>query len=224
MIFWHESEVTSLGKVSNINHIYIYYITTPQTPFSDGMNPPEMPNPLGNIAKGEDLFVVMLPLWCNDVSSNRSKQYNKHINMYMANSCVPGRLLQQEYFVRYVSASPHATAPEQFSVLREEIKYVTLFLNNCHEAKANFLIHSKTQEEPIRCYNADTHRNCGVILRCPGLPVDNPQQSEESSHMGGNANCSCRKCKVGGNHKYTESDEGYHSLHFVSYCFTIKFH
>jgi len=49
-----------------------------------------MPNPLHKLAKGEDLYVVMLPLWCDDVSGNRSKQYNKHINMYMANSSIPG--------------------------------------------------------------------------------------------------------------------------------------
>jgi len=179
-----------------------------------------MPNPLREIANGEDLYVVMLPLWCDDVSGNRSKQYNKHINMYMANSSIPGQLLQQEYFVRYVSASPHATAPEQFSVLWEKIKYIFFYSES---AVLIFWYCSKTHKDPIRCYNADTQRNCGVILCCPGLPADNPQQSEESSHMGGNANCGCRKCKVGGNHEHTESDEGYHSLHFVSHFWWNSF-
>lgn len=82
-----------------------------------------MPNKLRAIAGDEDLYVVMLPLWCDDVSGNKSKQYNKHINMYMANSNLPGRLLQQEYFVRFVSTSPHATSPEKFSALKEQIKY-----------------------------------------------------------------------------------------------------
>lgn len=53
------------------------------------------------------------------------------------------------------------------------------------------------------------------MIRVPALPADNPQQSEESSHMGGNANCGCRKCKTGGPHYHTESDEGYHALHYV---------
>lgn len=143
----------------------------------------------------------MVPLWCDDVSGNQSKQYNKHINMYMVNSNLPGRLLQQEYFVRYVSASPHATAPEQFSTLKEQI--------------------NKTHKEPIKCFNAHTRREASVIIRVPGLPADNPQQSEESSHMGGNANCGCRKCKVGGSHELTESDNGYHALHFVCFMFSI---
>ncbi|KAJ7694479.1 hypothetical protein B0H14DRAFT_3100616 [Mycena olivaceomarginata] len=130
-------------------------------------NAPEMPNPLRAIAGEDDLYVVM--------------QYNKHMNMYMANSNLPGRLLQQEYFVRFVSTSPHTGSPEQFSAIKEQIQ--------------------ATHTNPIRCYNAETHRNCRVILR------------RRASHMGGNANCGCRRCKAGGSHDYTESDKGYHSMH-----------
>ncbi|KAJ7221325.1 hypothetical protein GGX14DRAFT_353565 [Mycena pura] len=155
---------------------------------------PQMPNPLRDLAEGDDLYVV-IPLWADDVSGNKSKQYNKHINMYMVNSNLPGQLLQQEYFVRFVSTSPNATSPEQFSAIKEQIQ--------------------STHTKPIRCFNAATQRNCCVMLRVPALPADNPQQSEEASHLGGNANLKCRRCMVGGSHEHTESDEGYHALHLA---------
>ncbi|KAJ6628304.1 hypothetical protein B0H10DRAFT_2271410 [Mycena sp. CBHHK59/15] len=158
---------------------------------SAGVTAPEMPNKLRELAQGDDLYVVFLPIWGDDVSGNKSKQYNKHINMYTTNSNLPGQLLQQEYFVRFVSTSPHATSPEQFSALKES-----------------------THTNPIPCYNAETRRNCRVILRVPSLPTDNPQQSEEASHMGGNTNCGCRCCKAGGSHEVTESDAGYHDMHY----------
>ncbi|KAJ7606159.1 hypothetical protein DFH06DRAFT_1107659 [Mycena polygramma] len=160
-----------------------------------GTNAPKMPNPLRELAQGDDLYVVMVPIWADDVSGNKSKQYNKHINMYLANSNLPGQLLQQEYFVRFVSTSPHATSPEQFSALKEQIQ--------------------STHKKPIPCYNAETKRNCRVMIRVPSLPADNPQQSEEASHMGGNANCGCRRCKAGGPHDETESDAGYHAMHYA---------
>ncbi|TRM61676.1 hypothetical protein BD626DRAFT_375148, partial [Schizophyllum amplum] len=163
--------------------------------WEDGTNIPEMPNPMRQLAPDRDIYVVMTPIWADDVSGNRSKQYNKHMNMYMANSNLPGRLLQQEYFVRFVSTSPHATSPEQYVAIRDQI--------------------NETQVKPIPCYNADTQRECAVILRCPGLPADNPQQAEEASHIGGNGNCPCRKCKAGGPQRVKESDDGYHDHHYV---------
>ncbi|KDR74877.1 hypothetical protein GALMADRAFT_99137 [Galerina marginata CBS 339.88] len=163
--------------------------------WSEGTEVPAMPNNLRELAGDDDLVVIMVPLWCDDVSGNKSKQYNKHINVYMANSNIPGRLLQQEYFVRFVSTSPNATSPEQFSALKDQI--------------------NETQKKPIQCYNAHTNKKTRAILRVPGLPADNPQQSEESCHMGGNANCKCRKCHVGGPHEKKESNEGYHE-HYLT--------
>lgn len=182
-----------------------------------------MPNSLWELAGGEDLFVVMLPLWCNDVSGNKSKQYNKRINIYMVNSNLPGRLLQQEYFVRFVSTSPHATSPEQFAALKEQIRYVHQAHSDVHY-QSSLLWFSLTHTDPMHCYNSATNKPCHVILQAQCLPADNPQQSEESSHIGSNANCKCCKCKVGGPHEHTESDEGYHSLHFVCINYNTFLH
>ncbi|TRM55830.1 hypothetical protein BD626DRAFT_622186, partial [Schizophyllum amplum] len=169
-------------------------IDGPPSWISETVSPP-MLHPMRQLAPDCDVYVVMAPVWADDVSGNRSKQYNKHMNMYAANSNLPGRLLQQEYFVRFVSTSPNATSPEQFAAIRDQI--------------------NASQTNPIKCYNADTHRNCAVIVRCPALPADNPQQAEEASHIGGNGNCPCRKCKVGGPQAVKQTNDGYHAHHMV---------
>ncbi|KAK0435503.1 hypothetical protein EV421DRAFT_1908579 [Armillaria borealis] len=148
--------------------------------WTDSSHVSDMPNQLRKlIGEDEDLYV-----------------YNKHINIYASNGCLPGHLLQQEYFVCFVATSPHASSPEQFAALWDHVNV--------------------TEKEPIRCFNAHTKRKCGVILHVPSLPADNLQQSEEASHMGGNANCGCHKCQWGGPHEYTKSDHGYHAAHYVS--------
>ncbi|KAK7461424.1 hypothetical protein VKT23_008602 [Stygiomarasmius scandens] len=89
-------------------------------PWKDQTLVPVMPNPkCALVGKDEDLYVVMIPMWANDVLGNKSKQYNKHINLYTQNSNLPARLLQQEYFVNFVLTSPHASAPEQFAEIRK---------------------------------------------------------------------------------------------------------
>lgn len=77
------------------------------------------------------------------------------------------------------------------------------------------MMNSHTEIAPIPTKNAHTGRKTKVILHCPGLPADNPQQSEQASHIGGNGNSKCRKCKVGGSHEDTESNEGYHAFYTV---------
>ncbi|KAJ6448104.1 hypothetical protein C8R45DRAFT_1115491 [Mycena sanguinolenta] len=167
-----------------------------QLTWTEDSNPPVMPNKMRDlVADDEDLFVVMVSPWADDVSGNKSKQYNKHMNVYAQNGCLPGRLLQQEFHMHYVSTSPHASSAEQFAALRDHIK--------------------ATETTPVRAYNAATQRPCRIILRAPGLPADNPQQSEEASHMGSDANYPCRKCHWGGTQKQKETCTIYHDCHLA---------
>ncbi|KAJ7144229.1 hypothetical protein C8R44DRAFT_916194, partial [Mycena epipterygia] len=162
----------------------------------DNSQVPEMPNPQRMLVDDdEDLFVIMVSPWADDVSGNKSKQYNKHMNMYTGNGCLPGRLLQQEFHVHYISSSPHASSAEQFAAFRDHVK--------------------STETKPVKAYNAATKRKCRCILRVPGLPADNPQQSEEASHMGSNANHPCRKCHWGGTAKEKETEQIYHECHLA---------
>jgi hypothetical protein len=110
---------------------------------------PAMPNAMrGLVEDDEDLFVLMVSLWADDVSGNRSKQYNKHMNMCAGNGCLPGRLLQQEFNVHYISTSPHASSAEQFATFRDHVK--------------------STETEPVKCFNAATKSKCRFIIRTPG--------------------------------------------------------
>ncbi|KAF7349524.1 hypothetical protein MSAN_01742800 [Mycena sanguinolenta] len=73
----------------------------------EGSDAPVMPNKMRDLVEDdEDLFAVMVSPWADDVSGNKSKQYNKHMNVYTWNGCLPGRLLQQEFHMHYVSTSP----------------------------------------------------------------------------------------------------------------------
>ncbi|KAF7370029.1 hypothetical protein MSAN_00632900 [Mycena sanguinolenta] len=153
----------------------------------------QIPNKFRQVDNGEDLFTVWVPVWADDVSGARSKQYQKHLNVYTANANLPGQLLQQEYFVRFVSTSPHAGALEQLKVVVNHVK--------------------STHREPVRTYNADTQRPCAFRLNVPDGPADNPQQAEESSHIGHHGNYFCRRCHVGGTSEEKECPDGYHSFY-----------
>ncbi|KAL0563008.1 hypothetical protein V5O48_019070 [Marasmius crinis-equi] len=52
--------------------------------------------------------------------------------------------------------------------------------------------------KPIQTFNAFTKRPCGLRLAIPDLPADNPQQSDEASHIGHQGLQKCRNCKPGG--------------------------
>ncbi|KAJ7444944.1 hypothetical protein FB451DRAFT_1434147 [Mycena latifolia] len=153
----------------------------------------KIPNQLRAIDNGEDLFTVWVPVWADDVSGARSKQYQKHINVYTSNANLPGQLLQQEYFVRFVSTSPHAGALEQLKVVVNHVK--------------------ETHISPVRTYDAETGRPCSFRLGIPDAPADNPQQAEEASHIGHQGSHFCRRCKVGGTSEEKECPDGYHSFY-----------
>ena len=133
--------------------------------------------------------------WADDVSGNRSKQYNAHTNVYTANLNLPHRKLQQEYFVRFCSTSTNASALEQLDGLATE-----LGPDKWHEAYDCLL-----QEEIL------------FRLIARNKPADNPQQSELCSHIGLHGNKFCRRCHAGGTASTVESHVSYEGLFTVRY-------
>ncbi|KAJ6586682.1 hypothetical protein B0H10DRAFT_1733084, partial [Mycena sp. CBHHK59/15] len=129
-----------------------------------------MPNPVRKIAQGRPVFSVRIIPWSDDVSGNVSKQYNPHVNIYMANANLSHRKVSQEYFVRFCSTSPHASSGEQFEALSEDLgsdKY-----HNVYDCKL------------------EQHILFRVFAHV--LPADNPQQAESASNAGVHSNLWCR--------------------------------
>ncbi|KAJ6617842.1 hypothetical protein B0H10DRAFT_1796504 [Mycena sp. CBHHK59/15] len=151
---------------------------------------PHISHPVRATAQGRPVFVLRIMPWADDVSGNRSKQYNAHMNMYFANVNLPHKKLAQEYYIRFCCTSPHASALEQFDALAVD----------CN--KMNW----------TPAYDCALQREILFRLRAHLLPADNPQQAESSSTSGANSTWWCREDKSGGSDAHRETDEGYDAL------------
>ncbi|KAF9780518.1 hypothetical protein BJ322DRAFT_1011992 [Thelephora terrestris] len=140
------------------------------------------PNPVRAIAKGRPVFSLRVMPWADDVSGNRSKQYNPHINIYMKNLNIPSEKLKQQFFVRFCSTSPDTSSNEQFRA----------FLENCGH------------EKYIPAYDCLLQREILFRIFPHHLPADNPQQAESASGIGGNGNLNCIRDKSGGTKEQKE--------------------
>lgn len=80
-----------------------------------------MPHPVRSIANGRPAFCIRLLPWADDVSGNRSKQYNAHMNIYFSNANIPHRIRAQEFFVRFASTSPDASALDQLDAFLKNL-------------------------------------------------------------------------------------------------------
>lgn len=83
-----------------------------------------MPHRLRAKADGRVVYSVPLIVFMDDVSGNISKQWNKHHVIYMSNANLPREMLEKEFFLRFVTSSPHATPMELMSAMRSSIKYL----------------------------------------------------------------------------------------------------
>ncbi|OAX34515.1 hypothetical protein K503DRAFT_794145 [Rhizopogon vinicolor AM-OR11-026] len=138
------------------------------------------------------VYTVPLIIFMDDVSGNISKQWNKHHAIYMSNANLPWEMLEKEFFVRFVSSSPHAPPMELMRAMKESI---------CDAAQSG-----------VVAWDCKDNKEVMLIPYGLFLAGDNPMQVEECSHAGLNYNYFCQTCDVGGTKEYKESEAGYGSI------------
>jgi hypothetical protein len=87
-----------------------------------------MPNPLRVKSQGHMVYSVPLIIFMDNISSNISKQWNKHHAVYMLNANLPRKMLEKEFCIQFVTSSPHAAPIEMMSAMQESIMYVILIM------------------------------------------------------------------------------------------------
>ena len=117
------------------------------------------------------------------------KQYNAHTNIYLADLGIPREKLQQECFIRFCSTSPLCIGIRAARSLGEGDRGKSLDTYDC----------LLQQEILFR-----------IISRIK--VTDNAQGAELCSQYRLQTDKKCRGCKVGGNSRYMETNEGYKGI------------
>lgn len=81
-----------------------------------------MPHPIRATAKGMPVYFVPVMIFCDDVSGNVSKQWNKHHVAYASNGSLPRELLDKGCNVRFVGASPNLGPLELLQGIKESFE------------------------------------------------------------------------------------------------------
>ncbi|KAJ6578993.1 hypothetical protein B0H10DRAFT_2443555 [Mycena sp. CBHHK59/15] len=149
----------------------------------------EMPHPLRSKAKSRMVYSIPLAVFIDDVSGNKSKQWNKHFSCYMSNGALPRTKLENEFHVRFVGTSPFASPLEIMQGVRSSIE--------------------EAFDEPIVAWDCEAKEE--VLLRPYSLLFagDNPMQAELCSCAGLNTNFFCRTCQAGGTRDWKQSNDGF---------------
>ncbi|KAJ6622345.1 hypothetical protein B0H10DRAFT_2342221 [Mycena sp. CBHHK59/15] len=180
-------EVSSF--LQNFNQILdgnsgIYPLSTQSDKFAQNM-----PHSLREKAGLRMVYSIPLAVFIDDVSGNKSKQWNKHFSCYMSNGALPRTKLENEFHVRFVTTSPFASPLEIMQGVRASIE--------------------ETFAEPVVAWDCEAKEE--VLLHSYGLLFagDNPRQVELCSCAGLSSNFFCRTCKAGGTREWKQSNEGF---------------
>jgi hypothetical protein len=156
------------------------------------------------------MYTSFFAYFADDVSGNRSKSWNKHMNAYITHQNLPRKLLQHERHIHFVSTSQHASAAEQFAPIKAITEYITIRF--CYYFKVLNIQYRDTRTAPLRVHDALTGKEVVIQLGILFGPSDNPMASEMCGHIGDKGNYPCRKCQVGGTRKEKEENPIYDAL------------
>lgn len=171
-----------------------------------------MPHPLRAKADGWMVYTVPVIVFMDDASANISKQWNKHIVVYLSNAGLPREMLDKEFCTKFVMSSPNAPPMELMRAVRDSIEYVKPSTPIHHIS----LFLSAALDLPVATFDCKTGKEILIIPYLIFTAGDNPMHAEQTSHSGLNSNHFCRTCDVGGTKAYKKSDEGFAKIFEVS--------
>ncbi|KAI8449480.1 hypothetical protein BY996DRAFT_8387722 [Phakopsora pachyrhizi] len=93
---------------------------------SEGKEIIQLPNPWRVKADGKMIRHIPLNFYSDDTSGNVSKQWNKHISIFMSLAGLPPKLSNQEFNTLFVATSNIATAFELAAPVCEELNNLSL--------------------------------------------------------------------------------------------------
>lgn len=139
------------------------------------------------------ISTVLLVLFMDDILSNISKQWNKHHVVYMSNALLPQGILEKEFTIHFISASPHISPVELMQGIKNTIEWVYFWF--VHSATYGILQEKWLILELWDSMSSTRRRQCSY----PAVIIsgNNPIQVEECSHGGLKCNYFCHTCKVG---------------------------
>ena len=70
------------------------------------------------------IYTVPVIIFMDNASANISKQWNKHIVVYLSNAGLPREMLDKEFCVKFVVSSPNAPPMELMRAVHDSIEYV----------------------------------------------------------------------------------------------------
>jgi hypothetical protein len=80
-----------------------------------------MPHPLRAKVDGHMVYSVPLIVFMDDVSGNISKQWNKHHVIYASYANMPRKMMEKQFFLCFVTSSPHVTPMEPMKAMKDSI-------------------------------------------------------------------------------------------------------